>query len=306
MAMLLAVPERGKSSLAQRLLALDPGLDLRTVSEPGKLHEIEFAVLWNHPAGLLATLPKLKGIQSFGAGVDHLLADPDLPARLPVARIVDPGLARSLSEFVLAVVLVARRRLDDYAKQQFQRRWQVLPEGGLCVGILGLGELGRSIAQAFYQLGYEVSGWARSAHQIEGVQCLHGERGLSALLAEADFIIATLPLTPATRGLLNSERLAACKPGACLVNVGRGALIDQDALLKVLDSGPLGSACLDVFETEPLPPEHPFWQHPRIRLTPHVAALTDPDLAARQALENYRRAMAGKTMKHLVDLSAGY
>ena len=244
-----------------------------------------------------------------GAGVDKLLQRPDLPEKTKIVRLTDAGMARQMMEYCLYGVLHHQRQMDRYASQQRERLWQphdARPAADLRIGILGLGELGGRVAGDLTRLGYRVSGWSRNPRRLEGVVSQHGEAGLRTLLSQSDVLFCVLPSTPETRHLLNAERLALMPDDAALINVGRGSLIDESALLVRLDGGQLRFALLDVFAEEPLPDSHPFWRHPRVIVTPHVAANTVPEEAVLQIATNLAEQARGRPMTGVVDRQRGY
>jgi len=255
------------------------------------------AVVANPPPGSLQGLPKLQLIQSLWAGVDRLLADATLPAGVPVARMVDPGMNAAMAETALWAVLSLHRGFFAYARKQREGRWQPHAQrraDELRVLVLGQGQMGRAAAARIGELGYRVQGWRRDGTP------------LPPLLADSDIVINLLPLTPETRGLLDAAFFAALPPRASVVNLARGAHVVDADLLAALDSGRLRHAVLDVFQTEPLPAGHPYWQHPRVTLLPHAAALTDPRSAAAVAAANLRAARDGTPLAHLVGAARGY
>ena len=287
-----------------------PDLDFRTWPDAeGNVDEIDIALAWQPPSGLLATFPRLKAILSLGAGVEHVLRDGNLPAGVPLARLIDPGLRAGMIEFVTMEVLRYHRREPEYRAQQAAREWRLLPQtlpGRRRIGILGLGYLGRACAEALRDLGFSVASWSRSRKSVEGVESLVGEDGLFRLLERSEILICLLPLTPETEDILDATTLGALPAGAVLINAARGAhLVDQD-LLHALDSEQLSYATLDVFREEPLPPDHPFWAHPRITLFPHAAAWSLPESGAAVIAENIRRALTGQSLIGQVDLNRGY
>ncbi|MGH8747040.1 MAG: 2-hydroxyacid dehydrogenase, partial [Burkholderiales bacterium] len=242
-------------------------------------------------------------------GVDGLLADPSLPRGVPLARLVDPGMVAAMGEMVLARVLDWHRHLYRYRTQQAAGIWQGLPQrlaAERSVGLLGLGELGRQAAQRLLPLGFRVGGWSRRPKRIDGVECFAGADGLDALLAQSGALVCLLPLTPGTRGILDARALALLPRGACVINLGRGAPLVEADLIAALDAGQLAHAWLDVFETEPLPGSHPFWRHPGVSLTPHIAALTDPRTALAFVIRNLERLSRGEPPEAQVDRGAGY
>jgi glyoxylate/hydroxypyruvate reductase A len=254
-------------------------------------------------------LKGLKLIQSLWAGVDRLLADATLPAGVPIARMVDPAMSAAMAETALWAVLSLHRSYFDYARQQREGTWHQLPQrraDEMRVTVLGLGEMGLTAARRLVAQGYRVSGWSARPRSEPGIECLCGDDALPALLSRSDVVVNLLPLTPATRGLFNAERLALLPSGASLVNLARGGHVVEADLLAALDSGRLGHAVLDVFQAEPLPVDHPFWKHPRVTVLPHAAALTDPRSAAEIAAANVRAVAAGQMPAHRVEFAHGY
>lgn len=270
---------------------------------------IDIAIVANPPPGALADLPGLKLVQSLWAGVETLLADPTLPAGVPLARMVDPVMNEAMAETALWAVLSLQRDHIDYARQQRERVWLQHAQrtaGETTVAVLGLGQMGRAVALRLARNGYRVVGWsARPAH-IDGVETRHGEAMLADVLGAASIAVNLLPLTPATRGLFDARVLALLPRGASFVNLARGAQVVEADLLAALDRGALRHAVLDVFATEPLPAAHPFWAHPRVTVLPHVAAQTDPRSASMVAAANVAALRAGRALQHLVDRKRGY
>ena len=265
----------------------------------GDPSEIDIALVANPPAGALQGLPALKLIQSLWAGVDRLLADASVPAQVPLARMVDPAMNQTMAETALWAVLSLQRGFFDYATQQHAGEWRqhaLRRADGLNVAILGLGQMGSAAAHLLTQRGYRVTGW----HTRDGAAAL------PRVLARADVVINLLPLTPATRGLFNAATFGQMRRGASLVNLARGAHVVEADLRAALDTGQLARAVLDVFHTEPLPPGHPFWAHPRVTVLPHVAAPTDPRSAAPIAAANVLALRGGRPIAHLVSRERGY
>ena len=272
-------------------------------------HEIDIALAANPPPGSLQGLPALALIQSLWAGVDRLLADPSVPASVPIARMVDPAMNEAMAQTALWAVLSLQRGFFDYATQQRARVWRQHPlrrADELTVAVLGLGQMGRAVAQRLSRHGCRVLGWQRSADPIDGVLVCAGDAALPEVLAGADVVVNLLPLTEATRGLFNDATFAQMPRGASLVNLARGAHVVDADLLAALDSGQLRHAVLDVFATEPLPATHAFWSHPAITVLPHVAAPTDPRSAAPIAARNVLAWRAGQPLENLVDRGRGY
>lgn len=259
------------------------------------------------PVSDFAPFTAAKGVLSLWAGVERIVSDPTL--RLPLARMVEEGLRQGMVEWVAGHVLRHHLGLDAHVLGQDGVWRGGAPKLATArpVTVLGLGELGLACALALAGLGFPVTGWSRTPREERRLaRALSGEEGLAEALRGAEVVVLLLPLTPGTENLMDAARLALPAPGFVLLNPGRGALIDDAALLGALDRGQVGHATLDVFRQEPLPPGHPFWAHPRVTVTPHIAAATRPEGAARAIAENVRRGEAGEPLLHLVDRSAGY
>jgi glyoxylate/hydroxypyruvate reductase len=285
-----------------------PGLPFHVWPETGDPGKVRYTLVWKPPAGWHRRFPNLQAILSLGAGVDAILADPDLPPGIPVLRLVDAGLSRQMAEYAAYGVLLFHRRMHEYSLQQRQSRWEPLPPsatGDCNVGIMGLGVLGAEAARYISGMGYPVLGWSRTPKRIPGATCYSGD-DLDRFLAHTQILVNFLPLTPATEGLLNARLFARLPAGACLVNLARGVHVVDADLLAALDSGHLGGALLDVFHEEPLAADHPFWTHPRILVTPHVAAVTLASEAAAQVIANLKRLERGEQPLGIVDRAAGY
>lgn len=271
--------------------------------------DIEVAIVANPRPGALVGLPNLRLIQSLWAGVDRLLADPTLPAGVPIVRMVDPAMNAAMAETALWAVLALHRGFFRYARLQREERWA--PHGQrradeLVVAVLGLGQMGRGAATRLSAQGYRVLGWSARPTAVDGIETHAGDAALDALLARADIVLDLLPLTPATRGLFDAARFARMKPGAGFVNLARGAHVVEADLLAALGAGLLRHAVLDVFQVEPLPAGHAFWSHPRVTVLPHAAAQTDPRSAAGVVAANLQAWRAGRPLAHGVDRARGY
>jgi len=289
--------------------ALLPDHEIRYWPEVGDKAAIEYALVWQPEPGLLAALPNLKLIVGLGAGVDHLLRDPLLPTAVPIVRLVDPYMTDAMSEYVVLSVLRLHRQDLDYLAQQRAGIWEEREQKNAAertVGILGFGTLGQDAGRKLKALGFEVAGWSRGEKEIAGFKTFAGPAGLSTLLARSEILVCLLPLTGETAGILSAAAFARMPRGAGLVNAGRGGHLVEADLIPALDSGQLSGAVLDVVGEEPLPPGHPFWRHPRIILTPHVAAETHPPTAAPIIREAIRAHAAGLPVANLVDLARGY
>jgi glyoxylate/hydroxypyruvate reductase len=315
MAFLIACSSRAERFAAE-LRALEPGLDLRIAPDIGVAEDIDIALVWQPPTGLLATLPNLGLIVSVGAGVDALVQDPTLPD-VPLVRFVDPDLTGRMAEYIALNVLYHHRRMSEFRELQERRIWNYLPEPAareVRVGLMGLGVLGSAAADALKPFGYRLRGWSRTPKVLDGVACFSGAAEIDAFLAETDILAVLLPLTQETRGILNRGLLARLSrtgrspllPGPVLINAGRGGLqVDAD-IVAALGAGELYAASLDVFETEPLPSASPLWRHPRVVITPHNAAESAPAAIARYALRQMRAHKTGGALENLVERSRGY
>ena len=273
---------------------------------------IAAAVVANPAPGALAALPRLRLVQSLWAGVEKLLADATVPLDVPLARMADPAMGAAMAETALWAVLSLHRGFFDYAAQQRALEWRQYVQqraDEVQVLVLGLGQMGRAVAARLVAQGYRVSAWratARSAPGPDGVTVQAGAETLALLLPATDIVVNLLPLTPATHGLLDARFFAAMPSGAAVVNLARGAHVVDADLLAALDSGHLQHAVLDVFHSEPLPGDHPYWQHPQVTVLPHVAALTDARSAAQVVAANLRALRDGAPLAHLVERARGY
>ncbi|MDP2737837.1 MAG: glyoxylate/hydroxypyruvate reductase A [Pseudorhodobacter sp.] len=282
------------------------GLDVALSDKTGPPELVDYIVF--APGGVIsdfAPYVRAKAVLNLWAGVERIVTNPTLVQ--PLCRMVDPALTMSMVQYVVGHVLRHHLGMDRHILKQ--AGWSQAPvplARERRVAMLGMGALGRACAAALQGLGFAVTGWSRTARVVPGIACRHGEAGLEQCLRAAQIVVTLLPLTTATEALLDARRLAWLPEGAVIINPGRGGLIDDAALLAALDAGRLGHATLDVFRTEPLPPEHRFWSHPRVTVTPHVAAATRADSAAAVVAENIRRFESGLPLLHLVDRARGY
>jgi glyoxylate/hydroxypyruvate reductase A len=291
------------------LKAAMPGLEVRVSPELGDPADIETALVWKAPPGELAALPNLKLITNLGAGVDPILADATIPPHIPVARLGDAVMAQMMAQFVTMCVLRHYRDLARYERQHRERRWHYeLPVASYdCrVGVMGIGLLGGAAARMLAGIGFPVAGWGRSPRAIDGVETFHGAVGLGAFLARTDILVTLLPLTAETRHIVDRDVLYQLPRGAKLVNCGRGGTVDETALLAALADGQIAEATIDVFETEPLPADHPFWGMEQVLVLPHTASIAVPEVAARDVVENIRRLRSGQALLNIVDRARGY
>ncbi len=292
--------------------ALEKGLgpvDFRPSDMLGDKADIEVAMAWKPPQGLLASLPNLKLIVSLGMGVDHLLADGRVPSGVPIVRIMDEGLIGQMTEYALYWALHHHRDIDKYAENQRDTRWREEPfvdTANRRVGVLGLGSIGQDTSDKFSKLGFPTAGWSRTAKNLPGVETFHGRESLPRFLGRSDILVNVLPLTRETHGLLDAAAFAALPKGAYVINMARGGHVVDEALLAALDSGHLSGAALDVFNQEPLPADHAYWRHPKVHVTPHVAGATNPRTASPGVIENIKRVRAGKPLLYAVDPASGY
>ena len=267
---------------------------------------VEIALVATPPAGTFQKLGRPKLVQSLWMGVEKLLADPNYPRGVPLARLVDPGMVAAMSETVLAHVLDWHRHLYQYRAQQRDRKWRRIDQrmaSDRTVGLLGLGELGSHAARRLLALGFNVAGWSRRPKELPGVRCF---TDLSAMLRLTDALVCLLPLTRETAGVLNARSFAMMRRGGCVINVARGAHLVARDLLGALDNGWLAHAYLDVFDPEPLPSGDALWAHPGVTVTPHIAALTEPRTAVPAVAENVERVRRGEPPANLVDFQTGY
>ena len=290
--------------LIRALTDVGVDFDLRTEFAPDQVDYIVYAP--NSAVQDFTPYTRLKAVLNLWAGVETVTGNQTLT--VPLARMVDHGLKQGMMEWVTGHVLRHHLGMDAHVTGQTGEWKPTVPPlaENREVCILGLGELGRTCALALASLGFRVTGWSRSERQVKGVTCHHGDAGLATALAGAEIAVLLLPDTPATTNLLNATTLATMPRGAFIINPGRGALIDDDALLGALDTGQIAHATLDVFRTEPLPRDHPYWAHPRVTVTPHIASETRPETSSLTIAENVRRGEAGEPFLHLVDRALGY
>lgn len=285
-----------------------PDLPFRQWPDVGDPTEVRYLMAWMPPDDLATRFPNLEVLFSVGAGVDQFDVTA-LPPDLPVVRMLDPSIADGMVEYVTLATLSLHRNLIDYLGQQRAKIWtqiRLRPAAKRRVGVLGLGVLGTAVLDKLRGFGFDCAGWSRSPRALDGVRAFAGADELPGFLARTDILICLLPLTDETRGILNRDLFAQLPDGAALVNTGRGGHLVEADLLAALDSGRLSAAVLDVADQEPPPPDHPFWTHPRIILTPHIASMTQPESAFAILLDNLQRHRAGEPMRGLIDRTRGY
>jgi glyoxylate/hydroxypyruvate reductase A len=302
-----ADPKRGRQ-WGDIFAAEAPEIEFRLWPEVGDGANVRFLAAWEPPADLATRFPNLQLLLSTGAGVDQFDFDA-LPPGLPLVRMVDPGIVQGMVEYVTHAVLDLHRDMPAYRRAQQQRQWQPLqvrPASERRVGVFGLGSLGQAVLDKLVGFGFDCAGWSRSRRELPGVQCHAGAEELDGFLARTDILVCLLPLTDETRGFLNASPFAKLPAGASLVHVGRGPQLVAADLIRALDEGQLSEAVLDVTDPEPLPPDDALWSHARVRITPHIASMTQPQTAARVAIDNLRRFARGEPLVGLVDRTRGY
>ncbi len=314
MSILLAVTGWDVAAWRARLERFLPSHDVAALGEPFDPARIRYALSWRHPPGALSSLPNLAVIFSLGAGVDHLFADPALPEK-PIVRAVDKDLSDRMSEWVVMHALIHLRQLRRYERQQRERIWADDADqpkaGDVEVGVLGLGALGLDAAMKLKALGFRVAGWSARPKSAPGVESFHGADGLDALLARTDMLVVLLPLTEATRGMLDGSLFARLKRdgplgGPVLINAGRGGLQVEADILAALEAGVLKGVSLDVFEREPLPEDSPLWGHPAVYVSPHNAAISAPDAIVAGIARQIEAFERGEPLSGIVDRKRGY
>ena len=287
-----------------------PDLPVRIWPDTGDPAAVLYALAWRPPPGALTRLPNLKAIFSLGAGVDGLADTPDaLPPGVPIVRMVESGLSAGMAEYIVWQVLDWHRHGRVYRSQQADRAWvrhAPLLADERRVGILGLGVLGSNAARMLGAVGFRVAGWSRTEKHLDGVVSFYGAEGLTQIAARSDILVNLLPLTSDTRGLINARLIAQMPAGAVLINAARGAHVVDADVLAALDQGHLAGATLDVFADEPLAADHPFWAHPKITVTPHIAAITLARTGAAAVVDQINRLERGEPLRHVVDPARGY
>jgi len=307
--LLMIVPARWSE-----LASASPNQDVVNILVHGRdayaPESIDYVLSFRPPAGLLRTFTNLKAAFSLGAGVDGFLCDPDYPRRVPLVRFADKTLAAEMAQFVLMHVLIHHRRQHLFDEAQSKRQWRqmVLPRRteDTRIAILGLGEIGGFVAQRFVELGFPVSGWSRTRKDFSGVKSFAGDEELVSFLGQVDILVCLLSLTRRTAGILNAGTFAAMPAGGFVINVARGAHLIEPDLIAALDGGHLSGAVLDVFEEEPLPKTSPLWSHPKITVTPHIAAISQPAIAVQSVLDGIAAFERGERPANIVDIETAY
>jgi glyoxylate/hydroxypyruvate reductase len=315
MALLYLIPTWPTEIWTQSMRRQAPDIDIRIWPDKiGRLEDITYAVAWLPPANVLNSLPNLKVIFSLGAGVDAILKDPTLPDGVPIARVIDPDLTTRMSEYVVQHVLMHHRQQRRLDENQRNRVWDSFPThaaSAMTVGIMGLGVMGSDSGRKLAMMGFNVVGWSRTLKTIAGIECFAGSSEFDSFLERTDILVCLLPHTPETTGIINRSvirKLSRSGPfGApILINAGRGKQQVESDILAALDAGELHAATLDVFETEPLPPGSRLWIHPKVTVTPHAAADSDPDTITAHVLSQIRRHQNGFPVENIIDRKRGY
>jgi len=308
MSLIIIAPNRDLSQWINEFNKADSNLDLRIWPEVGNKDEITCAVVWGHPPGSLRAFPQLKLICSMGAGVDHVLKDPELPEGVPVVRIVDDALSFSMSNYIVSAVMYHHRRFEKYLADKKAHIWDQPspPEVDCRIGIMGFGVLGQDAGKKLKALGFDVFGYSGSRKQVGGITCFAGEGELDAFLKQINVLVCLLPATPETRGILGKNLFMRMNKGSYLINAARGHHQVTGDIIEALDNGTLSGAFLDVFENEPLDKSHPVWDHPKVFITPHIASITNPGAATPQIVRNYKAMMAGLPLMNQIDRERGY
>ncbi|MGB3532659.1 MAG: glyoxylate/hydroxypyruvate reductase A [Microcoleaceae cyanobacterium] len=303
----------GKIKLVETWISLlqekRPDLELRIWPDMGDISEIDMILAGFDLPPTLPDFPDLKLVISIGAGVDHILKNTSWVGDAVIVRLVADSLTAQMVEYVSLAVLTFQRRFRDYFTLQTAQQWQYLPAlnaESFVIGILGLGVLGATVASKLKLLGYRVRGWSRTAKDIGGIECFHGNEQFQPFLSQCRILICLLPLTPETTGILNLDTFFTLPQGSYIINVARGQHLVETDLITALNSGQIAGACLDVFQTEPLPQDHPFWLDKRIFITPHIAAVTLPHEVIDQVIDAIDANNTGKPLKNIVDIQRGY
>jgi glyoxylate/hydroxypyruvate reductase len=291
-----------------------PAMDVRIWPDAGNAADVDYVAAWLPPANVVSSFPNLKVIFSLGAGVDAILTDPTLPQSIPIVRVNDPDLTTRMSEYIVLHCLMHHRQQRRLDEQQRSRNWHAFEQHAACamtVGIMGLGVLGQDAATKLKILGFNVRGWSRTRKNSENVECFVGSEEFERFLSETDILVSLLPATPGTDGIINASLIAKLSHkgpfGApILINAGRGRQNNEADILTALDSGALYAATLDVFRKEPLPPDSKFWSHPKVTLTPHMAADSDPATICRYVAAQIADFEKGNPLENLVDTNRGY
>lgn len=308
MSLLLVSQKRDLSRLAECIRTADSTVDIEIWPKVSSPARVQFAVAWNQPKHLFHTYPNLKAVSSLGAGVEHLIKDESISEHVQITRLVLPSMADQISDYVLMSVLNIIVQSHTYYHQQTLAQWKsqkALSKKDLCIGIMGLGHLGMKTAEKLVMNGFRVAGWSRTKKVISSVET-YEDHQLDEFLSQVNILVSLLPLTDQTDGIVDLDLIKKLQQPSFFINAGRGRLLVDEDLIYALDTGLIQHAVLDVFEREPLPDLHAFWNRKNITITPHIAAITDGEEAAPFILDNYKRLLSGMDLLHTVNRDAGY
>lgn len=306
MSLAIICPGKNPETWIQVIKNLYPALSIQVYPEIAHPDEVEIALVWQHPEGILSSFPNLKLISSMGAGVDHIVSDLSISKHLPIVRIVDEKLTWSMTNYVVMGVLNFHRRLNHFHQNQVRKIWDMSePELEVRIGVMGVGALGGDVLQKLAFMGFSVVGFGFSEKNNFPFP-YYSRSKLAEFLTEVNVLVCLLPLTPETENILNLSLFEQCNQGTFLINVARGKHLVEEDLIPAIDQGFLSGAMLDVYRKEPLPDAHPFWADERILLTPHIASVTNPKAAAPQVIENIKRIKAGLSLINEVNRGKGY
>ncbi|WPR76668.1 glyoxylate/hydroxypyruvate reductase A [Algoriphagus sp. NG3] len=306
MSLAIISPGKNPDVWIKEFRALAPDLTIEVYPEIKEPEKVAYVFLWQHPEGILSDFPQLKLISSMGAGVDHILRDKTIPDSLPIVRIVDEKLTFSMTNYVVMGVLNFHRQTLRYQINQSQKIWDMSnPELEVTIGVMGVGALGKDVMDKLDYMGFPVVGFGSSEKSDFEYPYYAGDK-LEEFLQQVNVLVCLLPLTPDTENILDLALFEKCNPGTYLINVARGKHLVEEDLVTAIEKGYLSGAMLDVYREEPLPEEHPFWNNPKITMTPHIASVTNPQAAAPQVIENISRMREGKELVNVVDRKRGY
>lgn len=306
MSFLIISSNRDPKAWTEALKNYDPQLDIEVFPEVQNPEKVEFVLSWRHPHMDFKRYPNLKVIASMGAGIDHIIEDPNIPESIKITRVIDEQITKDMSVFVLALVLEQLRNISQhYCSSEWKQKKYGRPED-VQIGIMGLGKLGKAAAEKLRQNDFNVAGWSNSPKQIEGVNSYYGNDQLEDFLKETNVLVCLLPLTSKTKNILNKRLFERLPKDAYIINVARGGNLVEEDLLEMIKNGHLSGASLDVFRKEPLPENHPFWKEEKIKVSPHIASVTHPASVAPQLVENYRRLKDGRDLKNVVSRKKEY
>ncbi|MHA6279600.1 2-hydroxyacid dehydrogenase [Salinimicrobium sp. CAU 1759] len=306
MSFLIVSSQRDPKDWVEALKAEAPDLDLEVYPEVKDPAKVEFVLSWKHPHGIYKDYPNLKVIASMGAGIDHIIEDPDIPEHIKITRVIDEQLTKDMSVFVLSLILDHLRNLSfHYCSKEWNPKKYLRPED-VQVGIMGMGILGVGVAETLIRNHFNVTGWSRTKKEILGVTTFHGNEQLQEFLEDSRVLVNLLPLTSETKNILNKDLFQKLPEGAYVINVARGPHLVEEGLVEMIEKGHLSGAALDVFRKEPLPEDHPFWSNDKIKITPHIASVTLPKTVVPQILDNYHRMKEGKELENVVSREKEY